>query len=75
MIHRKIFELNQLQTDYHELQLMNQKEKNLRLKAEEEIIKIHRQHENEKKSMAVSLKNKIQDYFERKVMNIGLMYK
>jgi len=75
MLHRKIFELNKLQTEYHELQLQNQKDKNLRLKAEEEIIKINRQHENEKKSMAVSIKNKIQEYFERKVMNVGLMYK
>ena len=27
MLHRKIFELNKLQTDYHKLQLENQKEK------------------------------------------------
>jgi hypothetical protein len=49
MLHRKIYELNKLQTDYHKLQLENQKEKNLRLKAEETILKQKRQHLTEKK--------------------------
>ena len=48
MLHRKIYELNQLQTDFHALQLQNQKEKNLRLKAEENILKLRRQHDTDK---------------------------
>eukprot|EP00344_Euplotes_crassus_P009456 CAMPEP_0197018310 /NCGR_PEP_ID=MMETSP1380-20130617/80028_1 /TAXON_ID=5936 /ORGANISM="Euplotes crassus, Strain CT5" /LENGTH=263 /DNA_ID=CAMNT_0042445511 /DNA_START=78 /DNA_END=870 /DNA_ORIENTATION=+ len=75
MLHRKIYELNQLQTEYHELQLQLQKEKSLRLKAEEEIAKINKQHESEKKNLAINIKNTIQDHFERKVMNVGIMYK
>ena len=48
MLHRKIFELNKLQTDFHALQLQNQKEKNMRLKAEETIFKMKRQHATDK---------------------------
>ena len=48
MLHRKIFELNKLQTEFNALQLQNQKEKNKRLKAEETILKMKRAHANEK---------------------------
>ena len=54
MLHRKIFELNKLQTDYRELQLKIQREMNQRLKAEEVIIKLKRQHQSEKKSLGKS---------------------
>jgi len=75
MLHRKIYELNKLQTDYHSLQLENQKEKNLRLKAEENCLKQRRQHESEKKNLAINIKNQVQQYFERRVMNTGLLYR
>jgi len=75
MLHRKIFELNHLQTEFNSLQLQLQKERSLKLKAEENNLKILKQHEAEKKSLALSVKKKIQEYFERKVMNVGLMYK
>ena len=47
----------------------------MRLKAEETILKLKRQHQTEKKNLAINVKNKIQDYFEKKVSNIGQMYK
>lgn len=53
MLHRKIYELNQLQTDFRELQLIHQKEKSSRLKAEEEIIKLKRQFATDKKNIGM----------------------
>jgi len=75
MLHRKIFELNHLQAEFHKVQLQLQKEKNLRLRADEEVSRLNKQHEDEKKNLALNIKTKIQNHYERKVMNVGIMYK
>jgi hypothetical protein len=74
MLQNKRSELNKVRSDYHELKRHYLHEKNLRIKSDDKIVRLKRQHENEKKTLAVKIKSEIEDYFEKKIMNVGLLY-